>query len=73
MARTRDTAGSATRLTSGDYIRPPAHTTASPPPPHPAVLAPTDSEPLLNSPTAQLEADQRWYERWPAPETQPAP
>ncbi|MEV4441565.1 amidase [Streptomyces sp. NPDC049577] len=29
-------------------------------------LGPANSEPLLISLAAQLEADQRWYERWPA-------
>ncbi len=29
------------------------------------LLGPADSEPLLISLAAQLEADQRWYERWP--------
>ncbi|MGY1437595.1 amidase [Streptomyces reniochalinae] len=29
------------------------------------LLGPGDSEPLLLSLAAQLEADQRWYERWP--------
>ncbi|MEU5579319.1 amidase [Streptomyces huasconensis] len=37
------------------------------------LLGPAGSEPLLISLAAQLEADQRWYERWPTPETQPAP
>ncbi|MFF3483174.1 amidase [Streptomyces sp. NPDC002701] len=31
------------------------------------LLGPANSEPLLVSLAAQLEADQRWYERWPAP------
>ncbi|MEU8953374.1 amidase [Streptomyces sp. NPDC048518] len=31
------------------------------------LLGPAGSEPLLVSLAAQLEADQRWYERWPAP------
>ncbi|MER6143554.1 amidase [Streptomyces sparsogenes] len=30
------------------------------------LLGPANSEPLLISLAAQLEADQRWYERWPA-------
>ncbi|TGA88165.1 amidase [Streptomyces sp. MZ04] len=30
------------------------------------LLGPAGSEPLLVSLAAQLEADQRWYERWPA-------
>ncbi len=31
------------------------------------LLGPAGSEPLLISLAAQLEADQRWYEQWPAP------
>ena len=30
------------------------------------LLGPAGSEPLLVSLAAQVEADQRWYERWPA-------
>ncbi|MDQ0947808.1 amidase [Streptomyces phaeochromogenes] len=32
------------------------------------LLGPANSEPLLVSLAAQLEADQRWYERWPSGE-----
>ena len=35
------------------------------------LLGPANSEPLLLSLAAQLEADQRWHERWP-PEHAPA-
>ncbi|WP_369214344.1 amidase [Streptomyces flavofungini] len=37
------------------------------------LLGPAGSEPLLISLAAQLEADQRWYERWPEPVTGTAP
>jgi amidase len=30
-------------------------------------LGPSNSEPLLLSLAAQLEADLRWHERWPEP------
>ncbi len=35
------------------------------------LLGPAHSEPLLISLAAQLEADQRWYERWPAGASDP--
>ncbi|MFJ2770420.1 amidase [Streptomyces sp. NPDC087300] len=37
------------------------------------LLGPAGSEPLLISLAAQLEADRRWYERWPAPVPDAAP
>ncbi|MFF1377409.1 amidase [Streptomyces sp. NPDC058308] len=37
------------------------------------LLGPAGSEPLLISLAAQLEADQRWYEQWPAPLPDAAP